>query len=137
LALRELGHDNITFVLFKFTPQQPSTETMQAGVELPTIPEAVQTSIPQAVQTSISQYTEAPEPSVASRLLVGSLAGVVVITSVAGFFILSQPQEATSIQPSVPSVTTGGTSLPPLPSTPNTASLGKPTTPTIINKSTP
>jgi protein phosphatase len=131
LALRELGHDNITFVLLKFTPDQPITKTMQIAVELPTIPQAVQTPIP--------QRTAAPAPRSASRLLVGSLIGVAAIASVVGFFVLSQQQKAPSIQPYVPSVTTASKPSPPpsIKSTPDTTSLGKPTTPTTLNKPTP
>jgi protein phosphatase len=132
LALRELGHDNITFVLFKFIPQQPITETTQVAVELPTIPQAVQTSIP--------QRTEAPAPGSGSRFLVGSFVGVVAIASVASFFVLSQQQKATSVQPSVPSVTTAITpsSPPSAKSNPDTASLSsQSTTSTTTNKSTP
>jgi protein phosphatase len=130
LALRELGHDNITFVLLKFTPDQPMSKTTQVAAELPMIPQAVSTSIP--------QRTEAPMQRSASRLLVGM--GVVAITAVAGFFVLSQQQKATSIQPSAASVPASALPTPPPSpkSSPDTASLSSnPTTTTTTSKSVP
>lgn len=112
LALRELGHDNITFVILKFAPDQPMPKAMQVAVELPTLPHP-------PVPTSTPQRLEAPTQSPASRLVVGSLVGLVVIASVAGLFLYTQQQKAANIQPSSASVPTS-----PIPaSTPSTKSI--------------
>ncbi len=132
LALRELGHDNITFVILKFAPDQPMTKTAQVAVELPTLPHSAPTSIPQRL--------EAPTQTPASRLVVGGLVSLVAIAAVAGFFLLTQQQNATNIQPSSASVTTS--TIPALApgakSIPETTPLtSKPINRTTTNKPTP